>query len=77
MSTGNEGENLSYKDEDINTYISVDGGKSWREIFKGSKIYEIGDYGGLIVVADNREETNKIYFSWNYGDKWEEIVFFN
>ena len=46
----------NYSDK-INTYLSTDGGNSWKEIAKGfylnkgSHIYEVSDHGGLIVMA--------------------------
>jgi hypothetical protein len=50
---GNVGQYLSLKPDEVNTYLSRDGGLSWFEISKGSHIYEIGDHGGLIVMASN------------------------
>ena len=47
------GDYLSFRKDEVNTYLSRDGGLTWFEIFKGSSIYEIGDHGGLIVLADN------------------------
>ena len=42
---------------------------------KGSHIYEIGDHGGLIVMASDQEATNTIYYSWDEGLSWEEFKF--
>ena len=33
--------------------MSRDGGLTWYEIAKNSHIYEIGDHGGVIVMADD------------------------
>jgi hypothetical protein len=33
--------------------MSRDGGLTWFEIAKGSHIYEIGDHGGVIVLASD------------------------
>lgn len=33
--------------------MSRDGGLNWYEIAKGSHIYEIGDHGGVIVLASD------------------------
>jgi Sortilin, neurotensin receptor 3, len=51
VSTGNTGLFLTSKDEEVNTYLSRDGGHNWYEILKGSHTYEIGDHGGIIVFA--------------------------
>jgi hypothetical protein len=53
IGTGNVGSYLSFQKDEINTYLSRDGGLTWFEIMKGSHIYEIGDHGGLIVMADD------------------------
>ena len=42
---------------------------------KGSHIYEIGDHGGLIVMASDQEATNIILYSWDEGLSWEEFIF--
>jgi len=40
---------------------------------KGSNIYEIGDHGALIVMADDQTETDSILFTWNEGMTWEKL----
>jgi hypothetical protein len=39
---------------------SRDAGRSWEQITEGSYIYEFGDHGALMIMADNREATNKV-----------------
>ena len=51
IATGNVGKYLSTKRDKANTFLSLDGGLSWKEIRKGSHIYEVSDHGGLIVMA--------------------------
>lgn len=52
MAIGNIGYQLETRLNDrVNTYLSRDGGLNWQEVKKGSYIYEIGDHGGLIVMA--------------------------
>lgn len=55
------------KPTDLNTYLSRDGGHNWYEILAGSHIYEIGDHGGLIVIAKDDKATNTILFTWDEG----------
>ena len=58
MAVGNLGQSLNRLHPDqINTYLSRDGGMTWEEVKKGSHIYEFGDHGGLIVMANNLEAT--------------------
>jgi hypothetical protein len=63
MGTGNTGTYLSSRD--TNTYLSHDGGVNWFEILNGSHVYEIGDHGGIIVMATDTKPTNKVLFSWD------------
>lgn len=67
MATGNTGTHLTTNRDDINTYFSRDAGLTWSEVAKGSHIYEFGDHGGLIVMANDHSATDEILFSWNEG----------
>ena len=58
LATGNVGLYLELNPQDQNTYISRDGGHNWMEIKQHSHLYEIGDHGGLIVIAKENEEVN-------------------
>ncbi len=51
IGTGSVGYHLATRPDEINTYISRNGGLSWVELAKGSHIYELGDHGGLLVMA--------------------------
>lgn len=73
MGTGNVGAALSRETSDINTYISRDAGLSWHEAHKGAFIYEYGDHGGLIVMANDAAATNQVVFSWNEGHSWYDF----
>ena len=33
------------------TWLSVDGGVSWKDVAVGTYIYEYADYGGLLIMA--------------------------
>uniref|UniRef100_A0A0G4F4M6 VPS10 domain-containing protein n=1 Tax=Chromera velia CCMP2878 TaxID=1169474 RepID=A0A0G4F4M6_9ALVE len=73
LGTGNVGGHLRYEPDEINTYLSRDGGVSWVEAHKGAFIYEFGDHGGLIVMADDLRKTNQVVFSWNEGQSWYDF----
>lgn len=73
IATGNIGEYLQQRKDEINTYLSRDGGYSWEEIAKGSHIYEFGDHGGLILMAENTKLVKTLKYTWNYGENWTEI----
>jgi hypothetical protein len=36
-------------------------------------MYEIGDRGGIIVMARDDEATTEIIYSWNEGLTWEVV----
>lgn len=53
LGTGNIGKYLTKHADEINTFLSLDGGKTWKEIKKGSHIYDVGDHGGIIIIASD------------------------
>mmetsp|Transcript_24086 Transcript_24086/g.75500 ORF Transcript_24086/g.75500 Transcript_24086/m.75500 type:complete len:904 (+) Transcript_24086:63-2774(+) len=73
MGTGNVGPNLRFEPDQTNTYLSRDGGLTWVEVHKGAFIYEFGDHGGLIVMADDIKKTKQVVFSWNEGTTWYDF----
>ncbi|PHJ19881.1 sortilin, partial [Cystoisospora suis] len=73
MGTGNVGSYLRTEKDEANTYLSRDGGVTWIEAHKGAFIYEMGDHGGLLVMADDTKKTNQVVFSWNEGQSWYDF----
>ncbi|CAE8733445.1 unnamed protein product, partial [Polarella glacialis] len=73
MGTGNVGPYLRFEPDQTNTYMSRDGGLTWVEAHKGAFIYEFGDHGGLIVMADDIRKTKLVVFSWNEGQSWYDF----
>ncbi|CBZ51174.1 putative sortilin [Neospora caninum Liverpool] len=73
MGTGNVGSYLRPEKDEANTYLSRDGGVTWIEAHKGAFIYEMGDHGGLLVMADDTKKTNQVVFSWNEGQSWYDF----
>ncbi|CAE8626011.1 unnamed protein product, partial [Polarella glacialis] len=59
MGTGNVGASLRFEPEETSTFLSRDGGLTWLEAHKGAFIYEFGDHGGLIVMADDLKKTSE------------------
>lgn len=66
IGVGNVGRHLSFDARELGTFISTDGGISWREALKGVHIYEIGDQGGLIVLAPFNVPNKMVIFSHDY-----------
>lgn len=73
LGTGNVGPFLRYEPDQVNTYMSRDGGLTWVEAHKGAFIYEFGDHGGLAVMADDLRKTQQVIFSWNEGQSWYDF----
>jgi len=73
IANGNVGRYLSHDHESVSTFLSRDGGFTWFEIRKGSHIYEIGDHGALILIADDQNPTKEILYSWDEGMTWETL----
>lgn len=74
MGVGNIGENLgSYEEGD--TFLSTDSGLTWRMVDFGSNLYEFGDQGNLLVMADDQEPTSVVQYSFDHGKTWEEFDF--
>lgn len=73
MGTGNVGNTLRFEPEETNTFLSRDGGLTWAEAHKGAFIYEFGDHGGLIVMADDLKKTTEVVFTWNEGQSWYDF----
>lgn len=69
------GSELTFHEGLVNTYFSRDGGHEWFEVAKGSHIYEFGDHGGIIVMANDEAEVTEVQYSWNEGLTWESLHF--
>lgn len=74
MAVGNVGERLApYSESD--TFLSRDGGFTWQEVHKDANLWEFGDYGSVLVMANDEEPTDRVLFSTDEGDSWKEYVF--
>jgi len=74
LGTGNIGPRLTENDSQKSLYMSRDGGVSWRMIKNGVHIYEIGDHGALIVIAEKNTPTHKVHFTWDEGESWDSLT---
>ncbi|KAF9551404.1 Oligoxyloglucan reducing end-specific cellobiohydrolase [Agrocybe pediades] len=74
MAVGNVGEYLApYKDSD--TFLSRDGGYTWQEVHKDAHLWEFGDSGSIIILANDEEPTDFVVFSTDEGLSWREYKF--
>ncbi|KAJ7019632.1 vacuolar protein sorting/targeting protein 10 [Mycena alexandri] len=74
MAVGNVGESLlPYEQSD--TFLSRDAGLTWEEVHKDAHLWEFGDSGSILVMANDEEPTNRVLFSTDEGLNWREYQF--
>lgn len=74
MAVGNVGESLApYTESD--TFLSRDAGFTWEEVHKDAHLWEFGDSGSILVMANDEEPTDHVLFSTNEGLDWREYKF--
>ena len=76
MAVGNVGEQLApYKESD--TFLSRDAGFTWEEVHKDAHLWEFGDSGSILVMANDEEPTDHVLYSLDEGLSWREYRFTN
>eukprot|EP00732_Lithocolla_globosa_P001827 Lithocolla_globosa_v1_NODE_1017_length_2950_cov_54.732735.p1 type:complete len:965 gc:universal NODE_1017_length_2950_cov_54.732735:40-2934(+) len=73
MAVGNIGNGLS--NSELNTFLTNDGGNTWRMVRRGNHLYEFGDMGALIVLVGDHTPTRTLAYSWDEGTTWEDYEF--
>ena len=58
-----------------NTYLTRDGGVTWKEIRLGAHMYEFGDRGAILVIVNDEDPTDHIRYSWDEGATWTTFIF--
>lgn len=74
MGVGNVGDQLVGLDE-ADTFITQDGGITWKSVKKGRYMFEYGDSGSVIVIVPESKATTVLYYSLDEGDTWKEFQF--
>lgn len=74
IGVGNVGESLSGS-EDADTFLSRDGGVTWKNVKKGRYMFEYGDAGSLIVLVRESHPTKVVFYSLDEGATWIEYQF--
>lgn len=69
MGNGNIGDQLSTV---MNTFYSADGGVSWQALSQGASTFDIGQQGGLLMLA-KEQDGSKISLSLDFGQDWIKI----
>ncbi|QPG76883.1 hypothetical protein FOA43_004277 [Brettanomyces nanus] len=74
IGVGNVGKTLeNYYDG--STFLTKDGGITWKEVKKGVYMWEYGDQGSVIVLVNGKDNTNTISYSVDQGDTWTDFKF--
>ncbi|KAJ6624911.1 Oligoxyloglucan reducing end-specific cellobiohydrolase [Mycena sp. CBHHK59/15] len=76
MAVGNVGEALAPYDQS-DTFLSRDAGFTWEEVHKDAHLWEFGDSGSILVMANDEEPTDHVLFSTDEGLNWREYQFSN
>ncbi|KAJ7460667.1 vacuolar protein sorting/targeting protein 10 [Mycena latifolia] len=74
MAVGNVGESLAPYDQS-DTFLSRDAGFTWEEVHKDAHLWEFGDSGSILVMANDEEPTDHVLFSTDEGLNWHEYKF--
>lgn len=74
MAVGNVGEKLApYTESD--TFLSRDAGFTWEEVHKDAHLWEFGDSGSVLVMANDEDATDHVMYSLDEGLTWREYRF--
>ena len=71
LGIGNVGEFLGPVNEG-DTFVSNDGGITWKTALQGQYMWEIGDQGSIIVLVKGDTSTDRFFFSLDEGETWRE-----
>ncbi|KAK9448995.1 uncharacterized protein V1518DRAFT_374045 [Limtongia smithiae] len=74
IGVGNVGSSLTKYGEG-NMYLTRDGGASWKELAKGTYMWEYGDQGSIIVLVETAVPTNTVRYTFDEGATWHSYQF--
>lgn len=74
LGVGNVGDKL-LPFNDASTFITNDGGSTWKEIKKGVFQWEFGDRGSIIILVDDQTNTDTVHYSLDEGISWNDYKF--
>ncbi|RDW64289.1 vacuolar protein sorting/targeting protein 10 [Aspergillus mulundensis] len=74
MGLGNVGDVLTSKDE-ADTFMTQDGGITWKSVKKGRYMWEYGDSGSVIAIVPEQKSTKVLHYSTDEGTTWRDYEF--
>jgi hypothetical protein len=69
MGVGSVGPYLRDYDE-CDTFLSTDGGVTWKMVHREAHKYEFGDQGSILVIVNDEEGTDVVRYSMDLGKTW-------
>ncbi|KAK9468080.1 hypothetical protein V1512DRAFT_260731 [Lipomyces arxii] len=76
IGVGNVGPTLTAYGEG-NTYLTRDGGATWKEIQKGTYMWEYGDQGSIIILVNDKVPTDSLLYTFDEGSTWQTLKFYD
>ncbi|KAG4306353.1 hypothetical protein PORY_000341 [Pneumocystis oryctolagi] len=58
-----------------NTFMTTDGGITWREVQKGPYMWKFGDQGSILLLTKDKHFSDHFYYSLDMGNTWEIVYF--
>lgn len=74
IGVGNVGANLEDYEKG-STFLTKDGGITWKTVKDGVYMWEYGDRGTILVLVKSRESTDSISYSLDEGETWNDFKF--
>ncbi|KAG7660701.1 VPS10 [[Candida] subhashii] len=74
IGVGSVGEHLEDYSKS-STFLSKDGGVTWKEVQDGVYMWEYGDRGTILVLVEATKATDKLLYSLDEGESWNEFKF--
>lgn len=71
MGVGNVGEHLLPYDK-CDTFLSTDGGLTWKMVHKDAHKYEFGNQGSYVVIINDEEPVDHFRYSTDRGATWKD-----
>ncbi|KTW26839.1 uncharacterized protein T551_03301 [Pneumocystis jirovecii RU7] len=74
FAVGNVGEYLdNYLNS--NTFMTKDGGITWKEVQKGPYMWKFGDQGSILLLTKDKYFSDHFYYSLDMGNTWQIVYF--
>jgi len=74
IGVGNVGATLApYAESD--TFLTRDGGFTWQEIHKDAHLWEFGDQGTILILANDENPTDHVTYTLDQGLTWSDYSF--